>query len=49
VICGCTVVYAITGFIVLEYLYFVTTACQHIARTLNISIFSVFDPKHVKR
>jgi hypothetical protein len=48
-ICSCYIVYGITAFIVVEYFYFVVTACQHIARTLNIRIFHMFDPKQVKR
>jgi hypothetical protein len=39
----------VTGFIVVEYFHFVVTACIHIARTLNIRVFHVFDPKNLKK
>jgi hypothetical protein len=42
-------VHLVTGFIVVEYFHFVVTACIHIARTLNIRVFHVFDPKNLKK
>lgn len=46
---SCWVVYGITALIVVEYFLFVTTACSHIAKTLNIRVFHVFDPKQIKK
>ena len=39
----------VCGLIVVEYLYFMTTMSVHIARVLNITIFTVFDPKNVNK